>query len=169
MIDLGFTFDPNEVEEVSSYALLPPGDYKALISKVDVKPTSSGKMLVIEYQTEEGSIVVGRYNYQNSNETAVKLALSDMKKIFEASKVGRTSDAGVLIGKRLVVRVVQKMGNAYTNKEGQQMEGRMQNEIKGYYAIGSELPPVAEAAQTVQDNTATSSTAQPAKRNPFAK
>lgn len=175
MIDLGFMFDPNEVEEVSSYALLPPGDYKALISKVEIKPTSSGKMLVIEYQTEEGSLVVGRYNYQNSNETAVKLALSDMKKIFEATKVGRTSDAGVLVGKRLVVRVVQKMGNAYTNKEGQQMEGRMQNEIKGYYAIGSELPPVAETA--VQDNTATANTAnnvaanptQPAKRNPFAK
>jgi len=179
MIDLGMVFDPSEVEEVKSYALLPAGDYKVIITGVDVKPTASGKMLVIEYQTEQGSLVVGRYNYQNSNETAVRLAHSDMKKIFEATGVGRTSDAGKLLNKRLVVRVVQEMGKPYTNKDGQHVEGRMQNELKNYFAIGAELPPmpeqkVVEAAQPAKQADA-APFAEPAaapvqvKRNPFAK
>lgn len=176
MIDLGMTFDPNEVEEVGGYSLLAPGVYDVTVMKADVTEKNNNKMLALEFQTKAGEIIVGRYNYVHSNETAQKIARSDLKKIFEATGTGATSNVGVLIGKRLSIRVTQAMGKPYTNREGVAQPARMQNEIKGYFKLGSapdaqastEAEPLATLAQSAQDSPAQASPAQ-VKKNPFAK
>lgn len=168
MIDLGFEFDPAETESVSGFTLLPPGDYNVQIGKVEVVAKPESKMLVLEFITDTGATVFGRYNYIHKNGTAVKIARSDMKAIFEATNIGKTRDVGQLEGKRLNIRVIQKMGDSYTDKNGVAREGRMKNEINGYYKHGQELAPMPVESQSTATETQKTDAPVSVKKNPFA-
>jgi len=174
MIDLGVTIDFSEVEDKPMYSLWRAGVYDVTVQKGSVSEKNGNRMLTLEYQNKDGDVILGRYNYEHSNTTAQNIARADLKKIILATGLvsadeidrAKMSQIGGIVGKRLTIRVAQTMGKPYTDRNGNEKPAQMQNEIKGYFKLGSATA-VAESdaeAQPVKHEAAPTQV----KRNPFA-
>lgn len=138
-------YDVDDPELQSGPALLKEGIYIVNPRKVDVQDTSKGgKMLVIEYEVIEGEMqgayVLGRYNVENQNELAEKIAYAELARLSKAQKMQRTpADPSAFIDKPVKINVKTEQGKPYLDKKTNEMkDGRDQNVIKDYFPIASE-------------------------------
>jgi hypothetical protein len=141
-------FNANEVEPSASFEAIPAGKYLAMITDSEMKPTKngSGSYLQLSFTVLEGEhkgrIVWARLNLVNPNQTAVKIAQSELSAVCRAVGVMTPKDSCELhnIPLLITVRVKKRDDN-----------GELTNEVKGY-------EPKSAAAGKPQQAPATSTT-----------
>lgn len=136
-------FVPEDTESME-FTTLPAGWYIAEMVKSELKDTNAkdGKYLALKFKILENAVVDGEevksegrfvftnLNIVNKNETAVRLARSDLKAICEAvGHTGELEDTVDLHNIELMVKLNVKPATS---------EWPAKNEIKGYKAVGAE-------------------------------
>ena len=131
--------DMNGVEAETPRGALPPGDYQAVITDSELKPTKNGggQYLELVLQVQEGPYkgrkVWDRLNLFNSNQTAVVIAKQRLKAIYDATGIQNPGDSQQLHNRLLTMTV-----------DVREYEGRESNEVKGYAAKRASGQPVAQ-------------------------
>lgn len=157
-------FDPNTVEPAQDFAPIPSGEYVAIITDSDLKPTKngSGEYLELTHQVIEGEfkgrLVWGRLNIRNANEVAQRIAQQQLSAICHA--LGMTQaiqDSAQLHNQPLIIRVEFV-------PEDHDRGYRAKNEIKAWKACAGASAPMtmapahssapASAAQSAQAQSA---------------
>lgn len=127
-------FVPEETES-TEFTVLPANWYPAEMVKSELKKTKSGDGQYLSFQFKiiedvgdvksEGRFVFTNLNIINKNETAVKIAQSDLKAICEAVGIEELEDTVDLHNIPLMIKLTVKAETA---------EWPAKNEIKGYKA-----------------------------------
>lgn len=122
-------FDASKYEPLAEYEVLPEGNYRAIITASEMKSTKNGQGMFLEltFQVIEGDFtgrnLWARLNLQNQNDTAVKIAQSELSAICRAVGVLVPKDSSELHNRPLIIKVRTKKRND---------SGDLTNEIKGY-------------------------------------
>jgi Protein of unknown function (DUF669) len=122
--------DLDKVEEMRDFAPIPAGDYVAAVIGDEIKRTKAGDGEYLQFCWEivdgahKGRRLWSRLNLWNKNETAVKIAKSEMKSIANATGIARPKDSAEFRDKLAVIKVVLE--------ERDDKAGEFRNEIKGY-------------------------------------
>lgn len=135
-------FDANTVEPNADFEPIPAGQYKAVFTESEEKPTKArtGSYLQLKAEIIEGEhkgrIVFERLNLNNPNETAVDIAKRTLSSICRAVGVMTPRDSSDLHDKPFLMKL------AVTPAQGQYGPG---NDIKSYEAAsGGGAAPQAE-------------------------
>jgi len=122
-------FDASKYEPLAEYEVLPEGNYKAIITASEMVATKNGRGMFLEitFQVIDGEYkgrnLWARLNLQNQNETAVKIAQSELSTICRAVGVLVPKDSSDLHNRPLIIKVRTKKRDD---------NGELTNEIKGY-------------------------------------
>jgi hypothetical protein len=122
-------FNANEVEPTASFEAIPAGKYLAAITDSEMKPTKngSGSYLQLTFTILEGEykgrVVWARLNLVNPNQTAVKIAQSELSAVCRAVGVMTPRDSCELHNIPLLVTVKVKK---------REDTGELANEVRGY-------------------------------------
>ena len=141
-------FNANDVEPASEFDPIPAGHYQAVVVDSEMKPTKAGtgNYLQLTFQIIEGPfnnrMLWARLNLDNANDTARKIAQSELSALCRAVGVLAPNDSVELHNLPLVIHVKVKRRND---------TGDLQNEIRGYSK--KELPTVSANAASVTSNT----------------
>lgn len=133
------TVDLSNVEGRRSQDPIPSDWYKVRIVDSEMKPTSSGTGQYLEFTMEvvEGPYqnrkVFDRLNLQNPNQTAMEIAYSTLKEIYDACGVVRVDDSSQLHNIPMLAKVV--VDPAGTDpKSGKSYDAS--NNVKKYAKVG---------------------------------
>lgn len=130
----GFDASKYEVKQ-GNFEPLPAGKYHVMVAGAKEKATKrgDGAYLEIEFQVLDDRFpnrkLWTRLNLRNPNPEAVRIAEEQLAAICQAVGILQPHDSGELIDRQLEVYVTRK-----PNKE----TGEMQNEVKGFYPLGSD-------------------------------
>lgn len=122
-------FNANEVEPTASFEAIPAGKYLVAITDSEMKPTKNGSgsylqlSLTILDGEYKGRVIWARLNLANPNQTAVKIAQSELSAVCRAVGVMTPSDSCELHNIPLLVAVKVKKRDD---------NGELTNEVKGY-------------------------------------
>ena len=126
-------FDANEHEPNTGFEPVPAGEYVAVMTDSEFKPTKAGtgeylecKWQVIEGE-HKGSIVFDRLNLKNPNDTAVKIACGTLSAICHAVGVLKPKDSEELHGKPVLMKVALR--------EREDKPGEYSNDVKSYKPV----------------------------------
>ena len=122
-------FNANEVEPTASFEAIPAGKYPAVITDSEMKPTKNGQgsylqltFTILEGQ-HKGRVLWARLNLANPNQTAVKIAQSELSAVCRAVGVMTPRDSVELHNIPLLITVkVKKRDDT----------GELTNEVKGF-------------------------------------
>ena len=129
-------FNAADVEPNEGFTPLPAGEYQAIISESEMKPTKDGqgKYLQMKLQILNGQhqnrTLFDRLNLVNKNDVAVQIAKGTLSSICRAVNVLTPNDSAELHNKPLTIIV--KIKN--------DQNGNAQNEVKGYKARHTSAP-----------------------------
>ena len=129
-------FNAADVEPNAAFTPLPAGEYQAIISESEMKPTKDGqgKFLQMKLQILNGAYqnrtLIDRLNLVNKNDVAVQIAKGTLSSICRAVNVLTPNDSAELHNKPLTIIV--KIKN--------DQNGNPQNEVKGYKARHTSAP-----------------------------
>ncbi len=142
-------FDANTVQPSAPFEAIPAGKYMAMIIESEMKPTKngSGSYLQLTFTIldgpHKGRMLWARLNLVNSNQTAVKIAQSELSAVCRAAGVMTPKDSCELHNIPMTITVkVKKRDDT----------GELTNEVKGFE------PKSAAAASKPQQAPATSTT-----------
>jgi hypothetical protein len=161
MAKLGQVVNADEIEERKGYEPLPPGDYTAMITESEMKPTDHGQMLVLtlEIQDEEfkGRKIFERLNIEHSGKDTsaktVEIAYQVLGEIIRACGKKTIKDTEELHNKRLNIKVRVDAPKEYTDKKTKEKKmGTAQNSISKYSVFGSSTAS-APKQKAVEDNS----------------
>ena len=144
-------FDANEVEPSSPLDPIPDGNYLAVVTASEVKPTKSGtgSYLQLTFEVIEGDyksrLLWTRLNLDNPNATAVQIARQELSAICRAVGVMKPQESQELHDLPLIVDVRSKKRSD---------SNEMTNVVKGYYKVGQ--TPVAGVATGTATNAVAS-------------
>ena len=133
-------FDANTVEPQQDYQPLPAGQYVAVITDSEMKPTKSGtgNYLQLTFQIVEGEyanrLLWVRLNLDNPNATAVQIARRELSSICRSVGVLVPTDSADLHNLPCMIHVRVKRRSD---------TGELQNEIKGYSKKDAVAQPIA--------------------------
>ena len=125
-------FNAQEVEPQSSFDPIPAGEYTAMITDSEMKPTKNGagEYLQLVFNIcdgeHEGRKVFARLNLNNPNQTAVEIAQRELSAICHAVGVLTPNDSSDLHDKPMTIKVKIRQSPGYDP----------QNEISAYKALG---------------------------------
>ena len=154
MAFLGNTFDPNAVEPAQDFAPLPSGEYPAVITDSEMKPTKAGtgQYLELTFQVVDGPakgrLVWSRLNLDNPNPKAVEIAQRDLSAICAAAGINQAiNDSQHLHNRPMVIRVEFVPAGPKNNRDG--------NEVKAYKRLegaplAAQASPFVSPAQAAQ-------------------
>ena len=160
-----FAFDVTSAPELapapSKYAPIPAGDYKAMITESEMKPTraGTGQYLQLVWEITDGQHadrkIWDRLNLVNPNPTAVDIAKRDLASIMRAVGLDKIDDTEQLHYKEVMITVtVRKGDNGYEDS----------NEIKAYAPAGRSAPAAAPAAPAAVATPAAAPASVPGKK-----
>jgi hypothetical protein len=104
-------FDASTVPEQESFDALPEGQYVAIITESEFKPTKNGQGQYLQFVFEvidgqfKGRKLWARLNLQNHNKTAVDIAQRELGAICRAVGIIRPNDSAELHNKAMLVTV----------------------------------------------------------------
>jgi len=136
-------FNAAEVEPSTGYDVIPAGEYEAIITDSEMKPTknNNGSYLQLTFQLVGGQydcrFVWARLNLDNPNEQAVEIAQRELSAICRAVGVMTPQDSSELHDIPLIIKV------GIEPARGQYSES---NSIKAYKSIGEGAAKSAPAA-----------------------
>ncbi len=146
MAFLGQQFDPNTVEPSQAFEPLPSGEYPAIITDSEMKPTKSGAghYLELTFQIIDGPmknrLTWSRLNLDNPNPKAVEIAQRDLSAILHAvGQMQAITDSAVLHNRPLVIRV------EYVKADGDKRKNDG-NEVKAYKRLEGVAAPAPQAS-----------------------
>lgn len=149
-------FDASKEKDMMTFDAIPKGDYLAMATESEMKPTKdgNGKYLQFQWQVMEGehkgSLLWSRLNLENKSTKAVEIAKRELGTICKACKVIQPKDSSELHGIPVVLSVVtEKYNDGFSNK------------IKGYKS-----PNGATAAATPATSEAASATSETSEASP---
>jgi hypothetical protein len=122
-------FNAQNVEPSGNFEPIAAGKYQAAITESEMKPTKNGggSYLQLTFTITEGEyknrVLWARLNLNNSNATAVKIAMSELSAICHAVGVMQPRDSLELHNIPLVIIVKLRK---------REDTGELTNEIKGY-------------------------------------
>lgn len=129
MASLNGGFKQSEVPD-SKFDALPEGEYRALITESEVKPTKAkdGSLINLKWQILDGPhknrTVLDRVNWENKNPTAQMIGRQQLKKIAKAVGAPEEfADTSILHMKPCIIKVIVGEYNC-----------EPKNEVKGYKA-----------------------------------
>ena len=126
-------FDANEVEPSSPLDPIPDGNYLAVVTASEVKPTKSGtgSYLQLTFEVIEGDyksrLLWTRLNLENPNATAVQIARQELSAICRAVGVMKPQESQELHDLPLIVDVRSKKRSD---------SNELTNVVKGYHKAG---------------------------------
>lgn len=141
-------FDASQVPEQMEFSALPEGQYVAIATASEMKPTKNGTGQFLQFTFEvldgpqKGRKVWARLNLVNQNQIAVDIAQRELGAICRAVGVIKPNDSAELHNKPLLITVAVEVDDR--KREG--------NTIKKYEALGGTVgaaqanPVVANAA-----------------------
>jgi len=153
--------------KANDFEVIPAGDYPAIITEVDEKPTKDGKGKRLNLKLQ---ILDGKYqnrtlfdglNTVNQSAIAQQIGRGQLKAICIAINKPDPKDSSELLNKPLVITV----------KVGKDQNDNARNEIKGYKARLTAAKPTEKnmVEQAFEPETVAAETnSAPAKKNPFA-
>jgi len=129
--------DDQDIGGSTKYAPIPEGDYKAMITDSEMKPTraGTGEYLQLVWEVTDGEHATrriwDRLNLKNPSEKAVQIAERDLSSIMRALGLQEMQDTEELHYKELLVSVTIRRGdNGFEDS----------NEIKAYAPLGASAP-----------------------------
>jgi hypothetical protein len=129
--------DDQDLGGSTKYAPIPEGDYKAMITDSEMKPTraGTGEYLQLVWEVTDGEHAArriwDRLNLKNPSEKAVQIAERDLSSIMRALGLQQMQDTEELHYKELLVSVtIRKGDNGFEDS----------NEIKAYAPLGASAP-----------------------------
>ena len=143
-------FNAAEVEPNSAFSPLPAGEYQAIISESEMKPTKNGlgKYLELKLQILNGQhqnrTLFDRLNLVNKNDVAVQIAKGTLSSICRAVGVLTPNDSAELHNKPMGIVV----------KIRADQNGNPQNEIKGYKPRHTAAPAASIVEQAFESDGA---------------
>lgn len=108
-------FDANQVPEQQEFSALPPGQYVAIATASEMKPTRSGDGQYLQFSFEvldgpmKGRKLWSRMNLVNRNQTAVDIAQRELAAMCRAVGVPKPNDSSELHNKPLLLTVEIEM------------------------------------------------------------
>lgn len=127
-------FNAAEVEPMGDYSPIPAGDYLAVITDSEEKPTKdfTGSYVQMTFEVIEGQHkgrkIFNRLNLQNKNPVAVDIARRELSSICHAAGVLSPRDSNELHNKPMLIKVAVKPA---------QGDYSASNEIKAYKSQGA--------------------------------
>ncbi len=162
MAFLGTTFDPNTVAPSQDFQPLPSGEYPAIITDSEMRPTKrgDGQYLELTFQIIDGPmkgrLVWSRLNLENPNQKAVEIAQRDLSAICHAVGITRAiTDSQQLHNLPMMIRVE-------FIPAGTKGSDRDSNEVKAYKRLEGAPAPAAQPSPFAAPPAAQSSAAAPA-------
>lgn len=181
MANIGFKVKTEELPEAKGFELLPAGKgYVGMSVNAKLMPTNKTKEIIpdgVEYTdflkdnprangylnleiSVQGGEFAGRtlfhkFNLINDNEVAENIAWGQMKQFLEAVGIKEWSgEESELVNKRFSFDLAVTEGKPY-EKDGKTYEGRAQNDVKKFYAVGAtaSAPSSTAAASTPAPQT----------------
>lgn len=152
--------------KANDFDVIPAGDYPAIITKSESKPTKdgTGERLNLQLQILDGKFqnrtLFDGLNVKNKSAMCQQIGRGQLKAICIAVNVPDPDDSSELHNKPLMISV----------KVGSDDKGNPRNEIKGYKArltTAAKPPVVAAVAGPNMIEQAFEETAVPTKKNPF--
>ena len=137
-------FDPSKHPDPDQRQVIPAGKYLAAIVDSQEKPNSkgTGAFLELRFQILDGEFkdtpLWSRLNLKNPNETAVRIAQSELGMICRAVGIDQPRDSSDFHDLPMVIDV--------TRVPRKDMPGEFSNEIRGYYSKHSGASTRAAAA-----------------------
>lgn len=163
MAILEHSFNVDELKEVSGAgaAFVPEGKYLAVITEDEWKDVQGGSNKYIAMSVKitdgdyAGTVLIDRLNVINDNKTAVEIAYSRLGNISKALGMTETpKDTAKLHNRPLVIEVVTEPGKPWTDRDGNQRDGKDKSNIKKYYPLteraGHSAPGIASQAPAQQ-------------------
>jgi len=143
MASFGESFNANEHESMGEFSPVPAGQYVAVITESEWKPTKKNDGQYLQMKVEiidgefKGRTLFVRLNLQNPSAQAMTIAKSELATICKAVGVITPTDSSELHNKPMEIKVTVKPA-----------EGNYQasNEIKNYAAIGTASPAATQTA-----------------------
>ena len=142
MANLNGIYDPT-AEAGTDFSPIPTGEYLAVITDSDMKPTNAntGEYLELTHEIIDGPLkgrkVWARLNLVNNNAQAVEIANRDLASIRAATGVANPKDSQELHNKPMVIRV--EFIKAGTTK-GKKTYDRDANEIRAWKKNEGAIP-----------------------------
>ncbi|MGB0848217.1 MAG: DUF669 domain-containing protein [Thiolinea sp.] len=163
-------FDANTVEPQADLSPVPAGEYIAVISESEMKPTRDGAgqylqivLTILDEGQFKGRKIWDRLNLVNDSQTAVEIAQRTLSAICHATGVLQAQDSVQLHDKPMKIKVA--FIPASTNKQtGQTFNEK--NEVKAYKKLDGAMP--VQSQSQPAPAVATTSTTQPTKAAPWA-
>jgi len=138
-------FNAATVEPKASFDVIPSGDYTAMITSSEAKPTKSGTGTILNLRIDilegefKGRIIFAGLNVFNQNPTAQQIAQAELSAICHATGVMQLNDSSQLHNRPMKIKVgIQPAKDGYDAK----------NVIKGYSSLSSAPVQVSQTAAT---------------------
>ncbi len=137
----GGAFDSSVVPPSTDFAPVPSGEYEAIITDSDVKPTTSGTGEYLELTHQiisgpfSGRLVWARLNLKNDNTQTVEIAQRNLSAICHATCVMAPSDSVQLHNIPMLIRVELVPADSKRSRDG--------NEIRSWKRRDGATPPAA--------------------------
>jgi hypothetical protein len=141
MVALPQMINADEIPERDDFSPLPAGTYAGIITASEMKPTKdgTGTMLVLTIDVVDGEYqgrkIFERLNLRNKNPQAEEIAEKTLGEITRACGKTIIKDSDELHNKRFMMVVEVEQGKPY-QKDGMTVEGKPQNRVKKYHAVG---------------------------------
>lgn len=136
-------FDASQVPEQQEFTALPAGDYVAIATTSEFKPTKTGNGEYLQFTFEvlapeafKGRKTWARMNLRNPNATAVDIAQRELAALCRAVGVIKPKDSSELHNKPVVLTIDTELDE----------RKRESNVIKKYTAVGGAAPAAGAAA-----------------------
>lgn len=136
-------FDSSKVEPRAPMEALPKGWYGAEITSEEMKATKDdkGAFLQIEYTifdhpSYKGRKAFGRLNLQNANPQAVEIAQRDLSSLCRATGLTFLRDSAELRGKRLMIRLKVRAGDAQYEDSNDIVDYKPLNAVAATVPVG---------------------------------
>ena len=150
-----------EQVKANDFEVIPSGDYPAIITEMEEKPTKDGtgmrlnlKIQIIDGKFQNRTIYDG-LNTTNKSAVAQQIGLQQLKSICVALNNPNPQNSSELLNKALMITV----------KVGKDMDGNPRNEIKGYKARLTTAKPV---EKKITEQASEHETGPAEKVNPYA-
>lgn len=128
-------FNSEDAPATTGFDPIPSGDYEAVVTESDYKPTKAGTghYLKLTFEIIDGEFkgrkLWANFNLDNPNDEAVGIARSQLRQLCEAVNVKHVKDTMQLHNLPVIVRVVKKLDKT---------RGEEVNEIKKYLSMNGE-------------------------------
>lgn len=169
-------FGLKDVKPGGNFDPIPPGEYRAIVTKTELKPTKdgTGKRLNVQLQITGGPhqnrVLFDGLNVTNKSQQAQDIGRAQLKSLCVAVNVPDAQDSAMLHNKPLMIKVGVRKGQ----------DGTDENTIKGYKAVLPAAPqkpaektydadPKSSEPNMIEQAFEESAEEPKKKKNPFAK